>query len=196
MSLRRWFAPRRESNPGALVASVALALAGPLAADSIYDGTMSGDVISPPVSTTATGTIDVSLYDHLLELDLTFSGLSSIATGGHVHCCADVPTSAGVAILLPSFPTGVTSAVYGIVLELDSTATYQTTFLNNFGGGTAAGAEAALLDGIRRQRAYFCVHSVNYPGSELRAYPDWVSFEAGFENGDVSDWAAAEGYVP
>jgi hypothetical protein len=181
---------------GALLAWAAVAFAGPLVADSVYDGTMTGDVISPPVSTTATGTIGVWLHDHVLELDLAFSGLSSISTGGHIHCCADLPTTAGVAILLPSFPLGVTSAVYPVDLALDSAATYQATFLNNFGGGTAAGAEAALIDGFRRQRAYFCVHSTTYPASELRAYPDWVSFEDGFESGGVAEWTSAVGYEP
>lgn len=194
MSVRCSFALRRESKAGVFLAWIALA--GPLGADSVYDGTMSGDVISPPVSTTATGTIDLLLHEHLLELGVTFSGLSSLATGGHIHCCAEAPTSAGVAILLPTFPTGVTSAVYDVDLALDSLATYQASFVTNFGGGTVAGAEAALIAGVRQQRAYFCVHSSNYPGSELRAYPDWVSFEDGLENGDVSGWSSEVGFEP
>jgi hypothetical protein len=40
--------------------------------------------------------------------------------------------------------------------------------LNNFGGGTAAGAETALIAGMQAGRSYFNIHSTFAPGGEIR----------------------------
>jgi hypothetical protein len=40
--------------------------------------------------------------------------------------------------------------------------------LNNFGGGTAAGAEAALINGILAGNAYVNIHNAVFPGGEIR----------------------------
>jgi hypothetical protein len=49
-------------------------------------------------------------------------------------------------------------------------STYTAAFQNNLGGGTAAGAEAALLAGLQSGRAYFNVHTTAYPGGEIRGF--------------------------
>jgi hypothetical protein len=45
-----------------------------------------------------------------------------------------------------------------------------TGFLNVFGGGTAAGAEAALVTGLLAGRAYLNVHTSFAPGGEIRGF--------------------------
>ena len=49
------------------------------------------------------------------------------------------------------------------------TATYNAPFVTA-NGGTAAGAEAALLAGIAAGKAYFNVHTQSVPGGEIRGF--------------------------
>jgi hypothetical protein len=56
------------------------------------------------------------------------------------------------------------------VLDLSDAATYTLGFVNNFGGGTIAGAEAALLAGLLGGTAYFNIHSTRFPGGEIRGF--------------------------
>jgi CHRD domain len=74
-----------------------------------------------PEATGATGTGTVALtFDSatsLLDIDVTFSGLSGITTVAHIHCCTAVAGTgtAGVAVTtptLPGFPVGVSSGTY------------------------------------------------------------------------------------
>ncbi len=114
-----------------------------------------------------------------LTIDANWSGLSGTTTVAHIHCCTAVPGTggAGVAVTpgtLPGFPVGVSAGSYSIQLDLSALATYTGGFLNNLGGGTVAGAEAALLAGLRSGSAYFNVHSTTFPGGEIRGFPSAV----------------------
>ena len=40
----------------------------------------------------------------------------------------------------------------------------------SFGGGTTAGAEAALLAGLMGGTAYFNIHSTTFAGGEIRGF--------------------------
>jgi hypothetical protein len=129
------------------------------------------------VGATGSGFADV-WYDDLLHTFLVstdFSGLSGTTTVAHIHCCTAVPGTGtvGVAVTpgtLPGFPVGVASGSYDSpVLNLTSTSTYTAAFLA-FGGGTAAGAEAAIIAGILQGRAYFNIHSTTFPGGEIRGF--------------------------
>ena len=55
-------------------------------------------------------------------------------------------------------------------IDLALTSSYTATFLNNVGGGTAAGAEAALLAGMQAGRAYLNIHTTTRPGGEIRGF--------------------------
>jgi hypothetical protein len=129
---------------------------------------------------TGSGTALVT-YDsvaHTLDVFFSWSGLTGMTTVAHIHCCTDAPSTVGVATYpgtFPGFPFGLMAGTYSSPVPIDLTllSSYTggpTGFLNTFGGGTAAGAEAALLAGLLAGRAYLNVHSSFAPGGEIRGF--------------------------
>jgi len=134
--------------------------------------------LSPEVAgTTGTG-FARAIFDttaHTLTITANWSGLTGNTTVAHIHCCVAAPNTGtvGVAVTpgtLPGFPTGVTSGSYSTVLDLTQSTTYTPAFVNNFGGATIPGAEAALLQGMFAERSYFNVHTNFAPGGEIRGF--------------------------
>jgi hypothetical protein len=110
---------------------------------------------------------------HTLDVDVTFSGLVGTTTVAHIHCCVDPPGTVGVATFpgtFPGFPVGVTSGTYSGAWDLTLDSSYTDPFRTNFGGGTAAGAEAALFQGMLDGRAYVNIHTTFQPGGEIRGF--------------------------
>lgn len=159
--------------------AIALAAALTLAATAAQAQTYSfASDLSPEVpGATGDGAVFVSFDVGAQTLDLAaiFFGLSGTTTVAHIHCCTATPNTGtvGVAVTpgtLPGFPVGSNFGFYQTTLDLTQTATYTATFLNTFGGGTAAGASAALLNGLNSGTAYFNVHSTAFPGGEVRGF--------------------------
>jgi CHRD domain len=129
-------------------------------------------VVSPG---TGTGTATYDSVLNTLTVNETFSGLTSNTNNAHIHCCATLTTSAGIAIdfVAPGFPLGVTSGSFSHTFDLGSNATYNGAYLTA-SGGTAAQARDRLLGSMRLQTggnlgiAYFNIHTVNNPGGEIR----------------------------
>ncbi len=126
---------------------------------------------NPPNASTATGTAEV-IFDSAadtMRVVVVFSGLTGPITGAHIHCCVAAPGNVGIAStaggVFPGFPAG-TSGVYDQTL---STA-QATTFRAAFGGGTVAGAEAALAAGLGNGQAYLNLHTSANPGGEIRGF--------------------------
>lgn len=127
---------------------------------------------------TGTGfaTVDYDTLAHTLNISSSWSGLSGLTTVAHIHCCVSVPGTGttGVAVTpgtLPGFPAGVTAGTYDSpLIDLTLLSNYTTTFANNFGGGTAAGAEAALIAGFNNGTAYFNIHTSTFAGGEIRGF--------------------------
>lgn len=143
--------------------------AGPIT----YFASLSGANENPANASPATGlalvTIDTTA--HTLEFDVTFSGLTANATAAHIHCCVAPPGSVGVATQTPSL-TGFPAATSGTYLNTFDT-TLTSTFSSSFvtaNGNTAAGAEAALAAGLAAGRAYFNIHTSQFPGGEIRGF--------------------------
>jgi len=162
----------------AFLLATSLGLASTAQATVIYfSANLDGPSENPPVPSAGTGFALVTYDDvaHTLFVQATFSGLTGTTTVAHIHCCVDPPGTVGVATFpgtFPGFPLGLTSGSYMSPSPIDLTLTgsYTAPFLNNFGGGTAAGAEAALVAGLLGGDAYFNIHTSFAPGGEIRGF--------------------------
>ena len=171
-------------------------LPAPSAAQAVeqFVGTMLGATVVPPAASPGTGPMEL-FYDPVartLSVSLSFSSLIGTSTGSHIHCCSDPGTNVGVAIFFVSFPLGVTSGTFDETFDLTLPSTYNAPFLTA-NGGTAAAAEAALAAGMRAGRAYVDVHTIMWPGGEIRAYTTPVIFLGDFESGTTDEWSQVEG---
>jgi hypothetical protein len=131
----------------------------------------------PKANSPGTGSalVELDAIAHTLHIMVNFSGLIAPTTVAHIHCCvspsAPIPT-AGVATTTPSFPgfpSGVTSGTYERTFDTTLASTFNTAFLTA-NGGTPAGAEARLLAGLLSGQAYFNIHSLEFPGGEIRGF--------------------------
>jgi CHRD domain/PEP-CTERM motif len=163
-----------------LVASIAAFAFGAVAALPTANASIIhyyADLAPEAQGATGSGSVSVDYDDeaHTLFINALWTGLSGTTTVSHIHCCtasAGVGT-VGVAVTpgtLPGFPVGTTSGSYASTLDLSSAATFTAGFLTNFGGGTVAGAEAALIAGFNSGLAYFNIHTTMYPGGEIRGF--------------------------
>src|SRR5512133_3820290 len=106
----------------ALVLMGALMLQAPAAhaTPMTFVGNLSGANEVPPVNSPGTGlaTIILDPTAQTLQVNATFSGLTSNDMAAHIHCCAPLGTNVGVATTVPAFPgfpiqpLGVTSGTY------------------------------------------------------------------------------------
>jgi hypothetical protein len=150
----------------------------------VYTATLSGANENPAVVSAGTGWTEVT-YDpdaHTLRINVNFSGLTGTTTAAHIHAPALPTGNAGAATTTPyftGFPIGVTSGSYDQTFDLTLASSFSAAFITNFGGGTVAGAEAALANALAGGMAYLNVHSTFAPGGEIRgnlaAVPDSTS---------------------
>jgi len=160
-----------------LLGTLALALALPVTASGVtlvFNADLSGANENPPVPSSGTGTalVSVDTDAHTISVDLTWSDLTGTTTMAHIHCCVDPPGNVGVATFpgtFPGFPVGVTSGSYLGDWDLSDPASYTADFLAA-SGGTAAGAEAALIAGLEGGRAYVNIHTSFAGGGEIRGF--------------------------
>ena len=137
-----------------------------------FVGNLTGANEVPPVPSSATGlaTVVLDAAAQTLQINATFSGLTSNTNAAHIHCCAPLGTNAGVATTVPAFPgfpLGVTSGSFtSAVFDLTQPTIYNPAFVTLQGGLTQA--EAALIAGILNGTTYLNIHTVNFPGGEIR----------------------------
>ena len=141
-----------------------------------YSANLTGPGESPPNNSPGTGFATVTTDDvaTTLFVDVSFSGLTAGTTASHIHSPTASPGTgtAGVATMVPTFanlPLGVTSGDFSQLLDLTMTSAYNPTFVSA-NGGTAAGAEAALLSGLAAGEAYLNIHTTMFPGGEIRGF--------------------------
>jgi hypothetical protein len=154
---------------GALGLAVLLgALAAPAAAAPIvYSAPLSGLNEVPPNASTANGFAMVTVDGFVLSVEISFIGLSAPAAAGHIHCCAAAGNNAGVAVGFPDFPSA-TIGDYNRSFDLLDATVYTANFMNNVGGGSAAGAADVLLAGLRSGLGYVNLHNASFPAGEIR----------------------------
>jgi len=137
-----------------------------------FVGNLTGANEVPPVPSSATGlaTVVLDAAAQTLQINATFSGLTSNTNAAHIHCCAPLGTNAGVATTVPAFPgfpLGVTSGSFtSAVFDLTQPTIYNPAFVTLQGGLTQA--EVALIAGILNGTTYLNIHTVNFPGGEIR----------------------------
>ena len=143
----------------------------PAAASTItYDAVLSGDGES---SSSGTGFAVVTINGNMMEVQVTFSGLTTNTTASHIHCCTSVAGTgaAGVATTTPTFPgfpLGVTAGTYDDTFDLTASSTYNPAFVT--AEGSVANAEAALLAGLSTDKAYLNIHTTQFPGGEILGF--------------------------
>lgn len=159
----------------AILAALLLALGLPSAASAAiltFLGPLSGGAEATPNSSPGAGNavVTVDTVANTMRIEIAFGGLVSPTTVAHLHCCAAPGSAAGVATAIPTFPgfpEGVTSGAYDQTFDLMDAATYNPAFVMAAGG--VSGALAALLAGFADGEVYANVHTVMFPGGELRA---------------------------
>ena len=141
-------------------------------------GDLNGDNEFPQNASPGTGEVVVT-YDsdtHMLDILATFSGLLGTTTAAHIHCCTAVPgditLTASVATQVPSFigfPLGVTSGSFSNSYDLSLDSSWNPSFITS-SGGTAALAEARLVQGLVAGTSYFNIHTSAFGGGEIRDF--------------------------
>ncbi len=137
-----------------------------LPAATIYVTTLAGFNEAPSNSSTATGTATVTLNGNSLTVLENFAGLTTASAAAHIHCCGPAGIAEPVALPFTGFPFG-TSGTYNMTFDLTQAASYTAAFLTA-SGGTAAGAEAALIAGLNSGQTYANIHNATFPGGEIR----------------------------
>ena len=117
--------------------------------------------------------VTINTLAQTIEVNVTFSGLTSGNTSTLIHCCTATPGTgnAGVASITPNFagfPSGVTSGSIDRVFDLTASSTYNPAFVT--AEGSVANAETALLAGLADGEAYLNIHTTNFPGGEIRGF--------------------------
>ena len=123
---------------------------------------------------TGFATVVLDPVANTMHVDVTFSGLEAGTSAAHIHCCLPSPGAIGVNVgvattvpVFPGFPLGVTAGTYSHDFSLLDSGTYNPAFVT-LQGGTIPLAEAALIAGIENGMTYFNIHTVNFPGGEIR----------------------------
>jgi hypothetical protein len=122
--------------------------------------TLTGANEVPPTRSTATGTVSYS-FDSLTAMStwsVTFAGLTNFAIAAHVHAPALPGSNAAVVVPLTTIPAATSGSYSG-----SATTTFPTT-----SEPSAAQYATDLLAG----KAYANIHTVIYPGGEIRG---WLS---------------------
>lgn len=178
------------NNPRYLVAFVAALALGVAALPTANAAIIHYYASLGPEAVGATGsgsvTVDYDDVANTLLINASWSGLSGLTTVSHIHCCTAVPGTGTVAIAvtpgtLPGFPAGTTSGSYtSPPLDLTAIGTFTAGFINNFAGGVLGNADSALLAGMNGGLAYFNIHTVAFPGGEIRGFLHQVPEPATF----------------
>jgi CHRD domain/PEP-CTERM motif len=157
-----------------LLLSVVLPIPVGWAATTTLVANLTGANEVPPTGSPGIGTATVVLDTtaQTLAVNVLFSGLEAGTTASHIHCCVPPGGNAGVATTVPTFPgfpLGVTSGTYSMTFDLTQASTYNPAFVTAQ-GGTVAGAEAALETAVLAGETYLNIHTMMFPGGEIRGF--------------------------
>jgi hypothetical protein len=164
---------------GVLLAAAAACLPVSAQATYIFTGSLSGPSEAPPNASSGTGSVTVTWDDvaRTMRVQATFQDLLGTTTASHIHVingpgdANTADTTGPVSTTVPTFPLfplGVTSGTYDGTFDMTLAGSYNPTFVTAAGG--LLGAENALLAALLNGRAYFNIHTSNFPGGEIRGF--------------------------
>jgi len=138
----------------------------------VFTTTLTGAQETPPNASTGIGSALVTFdtVTNLLTVNVSFAGLVSPTTAAHIHCCAPPGGIAIPATTVPSFPgfpLGVTTGTFLQTFDMTLASSYNPAFIAAH-GGTVSGALAAFIAGLNSGQTYLNIHSVQFPGGEIR----------------------------
>ena len=142
-----------------------------------YQAVLNGPTEGTVSLGTGSALVIIDDVTNLMQVQASFTGLRTIVPGGttaaHIHCCTALPGTgtAGVATTTPSFPLfplGVTSGTFNNTFDLTLATSYNPAFVTAQGG--IAGARTALLGGLAAGTTYFNIHTMEFPGGEIRGF--------------------------
>nr|WP_315392114.1 CHRD domain-containing protein [uncultured Duganella sp.] len=158
------------------VAAAGLMVSAMSAGAANYSAILTGQQEQPPNTSPAIGasTISFDPATHVLEINVTFSGLVGETYAAHIHCCTPTPGAgiAGVMTEFPNlsgFPQGVRSGVYSHTYDTSLASSWSPSFLSSWGNSTAF-AEAAFESGLMSGSAYFNIHTSYASAGEVRGF--------------------------
>ena len=97
------------------------------------------------------------------------SGLSSLTTQAHFHCCTTLPFSgtANVAVDAPTLPIpiGVSAGSFGAALDLDDLDNFLARFITESGGLNQAISRFVAV--LSSAQVYLNIHSNTFPRGEI-----------------------------
>jgi hypothetical protein len=141
----------------------------------VYKATLTGADEFPPNASPATGeaTFTYDTGTHMLRIVAEFSNLIGMTTAAHIHAptAAAFMGTASVATQTPSFigfPLGVTDGSFDQTYDLDLSSSYRPGFITS--EGSIDSAKATLLSSMADGKAYFNIHTTEYPGGEIRGF--------------------------
>jgi hypothetical protein len=145
-----------------LLLSLTSAIPRVLPAATFYETALSGTNEVPPTGSPATGFAMVTLNGNTLMVNETFSGLiGGSARAAHIHCCGPIGVNEPVVLPFTGFPAD-TAETYIHSFDLTDVGVYLAPFVAA-NGGTAAGAEAALVAALNSGQTYANIHKRHVP---------------------------------
>ena len=156
-----------------LVFAAGMLATSAFAATTTYRAHLSGPAEAVPVFSPGYGVSTIVIDDvaNTLQLSTDFSWLTSPTVAAHIHAGTDQPLlgTAGVAVPANELPLGVTAGAFSVTYNLLDASTYTPGYWDS-NGGTAEGARDSLIADLNTGRAYFNIHTVQYPGGEIRGF--------------------------
>jgi len=134
-------------------------------ATELFSANLSGENEVPPINTAGSATFHMEIGSSSITFSYTFSGLSSNLTVSHLHF-APTKVGGGVMIFLcggdgqPACPAATSGTITGTITAANVTGPTSQ--------GITAGDLDSALEAVREGLAYANMHTVNFPGGEIR----------------------------
>lgn len=150
------------------------------ASPTVFRAFLDGPSEEPPNGSPGFGVAYVTIDPEAMTMrvNVSFQDLLSPTTASHIHVINGPgdgntgDTVGPVATQVPffvGFPIGVTSGFYDQAFDMTLASSFRAGWITD-SGGTVDLARAALFDAMFDGRAYFNIHTSQFPGGEIRGF--------------------------